>query len=355
MKQQLKELQAYQPGLSPRQLKEKYGIEGDMVKLASNENLYGPSPKVKDAIQESIDELFYYPEVKQFDVKDTLSQFLNVKKEQIFFVSGLDEVIMIISRAVLEADDEILTSDMTFGQYKHHAVIERAQVKTTPLNNGYFDLDAMYEEITDKTKLIWICNPNNPSGTYLPHEELESFIKKVPDNIIVLIDEAYIEFAVAEDMPRSLELLDKYKQVVVLRTFSKAYGLASQRIGYAIADESLLNQLDIVRLPFNVTSLSAVAANAALQDQEYLKDITNKNRTEIEKFLNSSFKEHLYDSQTNFVFVNTDKPQELYDQLLKEGFITRPFPNGVRITVGFSEHNDKMIKVLETFFEKVNS
>lgn len=352
MKQQLSELQAYQPGLSPRQLKEKYGFDGEMVKLASNENLYGPSPKVKEAIKDNLDELFYYPEVKQFDVKETLSNMHNVKKEQIFFGSGLDEVIMIISRAILEANDEIVTSDMTFGQYKHHAVIESANVRTTPLKDGYFDLDAMYEQINDSTKLIWICNPNNPTGTYLPHDEIESFIQKVPDDIIVLIDEAYIEFATAEDMPNSLELLSQYDQVVVLRTFSKAYGLASQRIGYAIASEDLLNQLDIVRLPFNVTSLSAVAADAALKDQNYLRDITTKNRIEIEKYLNASFSEHLYDSQTNFVFVNTEEPQMLYDALIKEGFITRPFPNGVRITAGFSEHNDQVIKVLESFFNK---
>lgn len=355
MKQQLSELQAYQPGLSPRQLKEKYGIDGDMVKLASNENLYGPSPNVKEAIKANLDELFYYPEVKQFEVKETLSTFLNVKKEQIFFGSGLDEVIMIISRAVLEKDAEILTSDMTFGQYRHHAIIESAQVKTTPIKDGYFDLDAMYEQITDKTKLIWICNPNNPTGTYLPHDAIEAFIQKVPDDIIVLIDEAYIEFAVAEDMPNSLELLSKYNQVVVLRTLSKAYGLAAQRIGYAIANESLLDQLDIVRLPFNVTSLSAVAADAAIKDQAYLKDITTKNRHEIEKFLNAPFKEHIYDSQTNFIYVNTDEPQVLYDYLIKEGFITRPFPNGVRITMGFSEHNDKMIQVLEEFFKTHSS
>lgn len=350
MKQQLTTLQAYQPGLSPRQLKEKYDINEEMVKLASNENLYGPSPEVKKAIESNLDELFYYPEVQQFEVRNSLAKLLNVKKEQLFFGSGLDEVIMIISRTVLERDDEILTSDVTFGQYKHHAVIESAKVKTTPLKNGYFDLEAMYNEINEKTRLIWICNPNNPTGTYLPHDEIESFIQKVPDDIIVLLDEAYIEFAVAKDKPNSLELLSKYDQVVVLRTFSKAYGLASQRIGYAIANESLLNQLDVVRLPFNVTSLSAVAANAAVNDQEYLNDITEKNRIEVEKFLNASFKEHLYDSQTNFVFVNTDNPQKLYNHLIQKGMITRPFPNGVRITVGFPEHNDKMIKVLEDFF-----
>lgn len=355
MKQQLTELQAYQPGLSPRQLKEKYGIDGEMVKLASNENLYGPSPKVKEAIKNNLDELFYYPEVKQFEVKQTLSELLNVDKDQILFGSGLDEVIMLISRTVLEAGDEIITSDMTFGQYKHHAIIESAVVKTTPLKDGYFDLDAMYDQITDKTKLIWICNPNNPTGTYLSHGVIEDFIEKVPDDIIILIDEAYIEFADADDMPNSLELLSKYEQVVVLRTLSKAYGLASQRIGYAVAQASLLDQLDIVRLPFNVTSLSAVAADAAIKDQDYLNDMAQKNRVEIEKFLNASFKEHLYDSQTNFIFVNTDEPQVLYDYLIKEGFITRPFPNGVRITMGFSEHNDQMIKVLEAFFESYGS
>ncbi|BGE83115.1 histidinol-phosphate transaminase [Staphylococcus petrasii] len=345
MKQQLNQLSAYQPGLSPQALKEKHGIEGELYKLASNENLYGPSPKVKEAIQAQLDELYYYPETGSPALRKAISEHLNVDASRILFGAGLDEVILMISRAVLSPGDKIVTSEATFGQYYHNAIVESAEVVQVPLKNGGFDLEGILKEVDDDTALVWVCNPNNPTGTYFNHEELEHFLERVPSHVPVLIDEAYFEFVTAEDYPDTLKLQERFDNAFLLRTFSKAYGF----VGYVVATNEAIEKWNIIRPPFNVTRLSEYAAIAALEDQAYLKEVTAKNAVERQKFYDIPQSEHFLPSQTNFVFVKTDKPQELYEELLQVGCITRPFPTGVRITIGFPEQNDKMIEVLKHF------
>lgn len=349
MKEQLNQLSAYQPGLSPRALKEKYGIEGELYKLASNENLYGPSPKVKEAITAHLDELYYYPETGAPTLRMAISKFLNVEPSRILFGAGLDEVILMISRAVLRPGDTIVTSEATFGQYYHNAIVEAANVVQVPLKNGGFDLEGILKAIDEDTALVWLCNPNNPTGTYFNHEALDSFLSQVPSNVPVIIDEAYFEFVTAQDFPDTLALQEKYDNAFLLRTFSKAYGLAGLRVGYVVASEQAIEKWNIIRPPFNVTRISEYAAVAALEDQQYLKEITHKNSTERERFYQLPQSEHFLPSQTNFIFVKTTNVNELYEALLNVGCITRPFPTGVRITIGFKEQNDKMIEVLSNF------
>ncbi|RIP35941.1 histidinol-phosphate transaminase [Staphylococcus gallinarum] len=349
MKKQIEQLSAYEPGLSPRALKETYGIEGELHKLASNENLYGPSPKVKEAIQSHLDELNFYPETGSPMIKEAISKHLDVDRSRILFGAGLDEVILMISRAVLTAGDKIVTSEMTFGQYYHNAVVEAATVVQVPLKKGYFDLEGILNEIDDETKLVWLCNPNNPTGTYFTHEELKGFLERVPSHIPVIVDEAYVEFVTAEDFPNTLKLQQQFSNAFLLRTFSKAYGLAGMRIGYVVAAQEAIEQWNIIRPPFNVGRLSEYAALAALKDQDYLTFIRERNAEEREKFFAIDKSSAFFNSQTNFVFVNTSKPHELYEALLNVGCITREFPNGVRITIGFPEQNDKMIEVLKDF------
>ncbi|HDB4159486.1 TPA: aminotransferase class I/II-fold pyridoxal phosphate-dependent enzyme [Staphylococcus aureus] len=303
MKEQLNQLSAYQPGLSPRALKEKYGIEGDLYKLASNENLYGPSPKVKEAISAHLDELYYYPE----------------------------------------------TGSPTFGQYYHNAIVESANVIQVPLKDGGFDLEGILKEVNEDTSLVWLCNPNNPTGTYFNHESLDSFLSQVPPHVPVIIDEAYFEFVTEEDYPDTLALQQKYDNAFLLRTFSKAYGLAGLRVGYVVASEHAIEKWNIIRPPFNVTRISEYAAVAALEDQQYLKEVTHKNSVERERFYQLPQSEYFLPSQTNFIFVKTKRVNELYEALLNVGCITRPFPTGVRITIGFKEQNDKMLEVLSNF------
>ncbi|CRV24928.1 histidinol-phosphate transaminase [Staphylococcus saprophyticus] len=349
MKKQIEQLSAYEPGLSPRALKESYGIKGELHKLASNENLYGPSPKVKEAIQAHLDELQYYPETGSPLIKEAISKHLNIDPARILFGAGLDEVILMISRAVLTPGDKIVTSEMTFGQYYHNAIVESANVVQVPLQNGEFDLDGILSEIDNDTKLVWLCNPNNPTGRYFTHDALRNFLERVPSHIPVIVDEAYVEFATAKDFPDTLALQQEFENAFLLRTFSKAYGLAGMRIGYVIAAKEAIEKYNIIRPPFNVGRLSEYAALAALEDQEYLASIRERNAEEREKFFELSQSDHFYPSQTNFVFVKTDKPHELYEALLNVGCITREFPNGVRITIGFPEQNAKMREVLAQF------
>lgn len=349
MKKQIEQLSAYEPGLSPRALKGNYGIKGELHKLASNENLYGPSPKVKEAIQAHLDELQYYPETGSPLIKEAISKHLNIDPARILFGAGLDEVILMISRAVLTPGDKIVTSEMTFGQYYHNAIVESANVVQVPLQNGEFDLDGILSEIDNDTKLVWLCNPNNPTGRYFTHDALRNFLERVPSHIPVIVDEAYVEFATAKDFPDTLALQQEFENAFLLRTFSKAYGLAGMRIGYVIAAKEAIEKYNIIRPPFNVGRLSEYAALAALEDQEYLASIRERNAEEREKFFELSQSDHFYPSQTNFVFVKTDKPHELYEALLNVGCITREFPNGVRITIGFPEQNAKMREVLAQF------
>ncbi|MEX5835087.1 histidinol-phosphate transaminase [Staphylococcus saprophyticus] len=349
MKKQIDQLSAYEPGLSPRALKENYGIKGELHKLASNENLYGPSPKVKEAIQAHLDELQYYPETGSPLIKEAISKHLNIDPAHILFGAGLDEVILMISRAVLTPGDKIVTSEMTFGQYYHNAIVESANVVQVPLQNGEFDLDGILSEIDNDTKLVWLCNPNNPTGRYFTHDALRNFLERVPSHIPVIVDEAYVEFATAKDFPDTLALQQEFENAFLLRTFSKAYGLAGMRIGYVIAAKEAIEKYNIIRPPFNVGRLSEYAALAALEDQEYLASIRERNAEEREKFFELSQSDRFYPSQTNFVFVKTDKPHELYEALLNVGCITREFPNGVRITIGFPEQNAKMREVLAQF------
>lgn len=349
MKKQIDQLSAYEPGLSPRALKENYGIKGELHKLASNENLYGPSPKVKEAIQAHLDELQYYPETGSPLIKEAISKHLNIDPARILFGAGLDEVILMISRAVLTPGDKIVTSEMTFGQYYHNAIVESANVVQVPLQNGEFDLDGILSEIDNDTKLVWLCNPNNPTGRYFTHDALRNFLERVPSHIPVIVDEAYVEFATAKDFPDTLALQQEFENAFLLRTFSKAYGLAGMRIGYVIAAKEAIEKYNIIRPPFNIGRLSEYAALAALEDQEYLASIRERNAEEREKFFELSQSDHFYPSQTNFVFVKTDKPHELYEALLNVGCITREFPNGVRITIGFPEQNAKMREVLAQF------
>lgn len=349
MKEQLNQLSAYQPGLSPRALKEKYGIEGDLYKLASNENLYGPSPKVKEAISAHLDELYYYPETGSPTLKAAISKHLNVDQLRILFGAGLDEVILMISRAVLTPGDTIVTSEATFGQYYHNAIVESANVIQVPLKDGGFDLEGILKEVNEDTSLVWLCNPNNPTGTYFNHESLDSFLSQVPPHVPVIIDEAYFEFVTAEDYPDTLALQQKYDNAFLLRTFSKAYGLAGLRVGYVVASEHAIEKWNIIRPPFNVTRISEYAAVAALEDQQYLKEVVHKNSVERKRFYQLPQSEHFLLSQTNFIFVKTKRVNELYEALLNVGCITRPFPTGVRITIGFKEQNDKMLEVLSNF------
>lgn len=353
MKERILQLQPYKPGKSPEQIKKEYNVD-EVIKLASNENAFGCSPKIAKAVQEALKEAATYPDGNAEIIRQKVAQHLQVKENELLFGAGLDEVIQILSRVLLCEGDNIVTANQTFVQYKHHAVIEGAEIREVPLVDGRFDLEGIASAIDEKTKIVWICNPNNPTGTYVTEEELVSFLHKVPGYVTVVLDEAYYEYVVAEDYPETVPLIKNYDNLIVLRTFSKAYGLASLRIGYAVGNEVLIAKLNIGRLPFNTSTIAQVAAATALDDQEFIKHTVSETRTGIELFeqeletLGVSY----YPSQTNFIFVHTKDPQAVFTKLIEKGYIVRPMPNGVRISMGTLEQNKAVVEIIKNDIDK---
>ncbi|WP_193437399.1 histidinol-phosphate transaminase [Sporolactobacillus pectinivorans] len=348
-KENLAHLRAYDPGLSVEEIRKTYGLNR-IVKLDSNENVYGASPNVSKAIVNAALLPALYPDCRDSDLRRDLSKRLGVAEEELLFGLGLDEIIVLISRAFLEAGDNIVMAWPTFYEYYCHAQIEGAETKKVPCDkDGKHDLKAMSQAVDPSTKIIWICNPNNPTGTYVNDSELAGFVEKIPDDVVIVLDEAYIDFVSATDFPRSLDLLKNHPNMLVLRTFSKSYGLASFRIGYAVGQRRLIDEIDKVRPPFNNPRLSQVAAYAALQDQEFVKACVQKNSEVLAMttaFLDSKNISY-FPTQANFIFVKTDNPKTVAEKCKQKGFLINAFQAGVRITIGKMDDMKELLKVLE--------
>ncbi len=359
VKDTLQGLTPYQPGKPVEEVKRELGLE-KVVKLASNENPYGCSSNVKDAIQQAFSEVAVYPDGYAQRLRTKVADHVGVNEKQLMFGNGSDEVILMLCRAVLSKGDNIVTAAPTFPQYRHNAVIEGAEVKEVPLVNGEHDLDEMEKAIDANTKIVFVCNPNNPTGNYLGSESFYNFLKRVPKDVIVVSDEAYKEYVIAEDYPDTIPLIDDHPNLIVLRTFSKAYGLASLRVGYGVGEEGLMQSLDPAREPFNTSSIGQLAAYNALDDQDFIEECKTKNRNGIEAF--EAFCEkhnlHYYPSQGNFILMDLQIPgSEIFDALLKKGYIVRNgealgFPTSVRITVGSEQQNKEMIEELTTLISR---
>ncbi|HLU23432.1 histidinol-phosphate transaminase [Lederbergia graminis] len=350
VKKQILTLKAYTPGKSTDEVKREYNLD-KIVKLASNENPHGCSPTIVEAISTKIPSFAVYPDGAAMELREQVANYLHVKEEQLLFSSGLDEMIQILSRALLSEETNTVMAAETFSQYKHHAVIENAEIREVPLKDGVHDLDEMANQIDEATKIVWICNPNNPTGTYVNKEELESFLQKVPKHVLVVVDEAYYEYATAQDYPQTLQILDDYENLFVLRTFSKAFGLAAFRIGYGIGAPSLIQQLDISRLPFNTSALAQTAAIAALNDLQFVEESVILNTHERDRYYDFFEKQQIfyYPSEGNFIFIKIPgmSSQDVFQYLIEKGWIVRAFPNGIRITIGKEEDNDELMRLLK--------
>ncbi|WP_166239398.1 histidinol-phosphate transaminase [Paenibacillus turpanensis] len=355
-------LPVYQPGKPIHEVKQELGLT-EVIKLASNENPFGCSPKAKEAIVKHVDQAHVYPDGASVELTKALAQHLGVQTNQIIFGAGSDEVILMIARAYFVQGDETIMADRTFPQYKHNAEIENASVIEVPLKDGVHDLPAMLSRVTPKTKVVWICNPNNPTGTIVSHEEVVDFLNKVPSHVLVVLDEAYYEYIVSAEYPRSLELAEKYKNVIVLRTFSKCYGLASLRIGYGIGHPDVIHTINQVREPFNTTGFAQAAALAAVQDQAFVEDCRRKNHEGL-LYLTEQFSRlglAYYPAHGNFILVDAKRDAKLvYEGLLRKGIIVRGghtasigFPTCFRVTIGSKEENEKFISALEQVLEDV--
>ena len=348
------DLPVYQPGKPIEDVKRELGLE-EVIKLASNENPYGCSELAKQAILEELNQTELYPDGASVELVNALADFYQVNTNQIIIGAGSDELIALITRAYLVPGDETVMATPSFVQYRHNAQIEGATCIEVPLVNGTHDLQAMAAAITDKTKIVWVCNPNNPSGTIVTKDELDAFIAKVPANVMIVLDEAYCEYIDDPSYPDGLTYLDRYPNVIVLRTFSKAYGLAALRIGYGIGRPEVIRSINQVRGPFNTTRLSQAAARAALKDQAFIAECRRKNREGI-RYLTGHFERlglSYYPAYGNFILVECGRDaKELFEQLMRKGVIIRGghalgFPTAIRVTVGNEEQNAKFIKALE--------
>jgi histidinol-phosphate aminotransferase len=356
LKNQLLNLKPYQPGRSINEVKRQYQLK-DIIKLASNENPFGCSNNVWSAIQNFTSSYALYPDGYATALRETLAEYLQVEKEQLIFGNGSDEIIQILSRALLDSSCNTVMAAPTFPQYKHNAIIENAEVREVPLINGEHDLEGMLQVIDENTSVVWVCSPNNPTGTYIKEKHIVAFLDQVPSNVVVVLDEAYFEYVDASDYYNSISLVKKYQNLIVLRTFSKIYGLAGFRLGYGVGNPALILGIEPVREPFNVNVLAQIAGTAAISDQEFVVKCKEANRNGLQLFYDFCHANqlHYYPSQGNFILIDFKVDSDLVFQfLLERGLIIRSgkalgFPTSVRITVGSTEQNEYTIKLLNQF------
>jgi len=354
IKEQLLDLKPYQPGKPIEEVKREYGLE-KIVKLASNENPYGCSEKVKEAVKNSLDSFAIYPDGYATELREKLAKHLGVDGSQLLFGNGSDDVIHIITAALLAPDKNTVMANPSFSQYKHNAIIEGAEVREVELIDGHHDLDGMLKQIDENTEIVWVCSPNNPSGVYVNSEKLHHFLKEVPKHVLIVMDEAYYEFAANEkDYPNTVALLNDYPNLLVLRTFSKAYGLGGLRVGYAIGNSDFINKIEPVRQPFNSNRVGQIAAAAAIDDQDFIASYVEKNKQGLQQYYSFCEENQLsyYPSFGNFILIDFKQPgDDVFHYLLERGFIVRSgnalgFPTSLRITVGREEQNSELIAIL---------
>ncbi|WP_020616665.1 histidinol-phosphate transaminase [Paenibacillus daejeonensis] len=358
-KQNITHLPVYQPGKPVEDVKRELGLT-EVIKLASNENPYGCSEQAKAAITAELSKTSIYPDGASVALTQDIATRLSVSTDQLIFGAGSDEVILMLARAYIVPGDETIIADETFPQYKHNAEIENAVVIEVPLKDGKHDLEAMLERVTDKTKIVWICNPNNPTGTIVTHDEVENFLTRVPDSVLVVLDEAYCEYIEGSAYPDGLALLKKHPNLVLLRTFSKIYGLASLRIGYGIGSADVIRSINQVREPFNTTRFAQTAARAALADEDFIRMCRESNTTGI-RYLTGEFDRlglPYFPAYGNFIMFDAKHPsQQVFDGLLRKGIIARArwsyYPTHIRITVGNQEQNEKFIAALEEVLQEL--
>ncbi len=351
-------LQPYQPGKPLEELAREYGIR-EAVKLASNENPLGASPEAMKAVRSQLEDVARYPDGNGFALKKVLSQKHGLDVSRITLGNGSNDILELLARVFARPADEVIFSEHAFAVYPIVTQAVGAKAVVTPARQWGHDLDAMLAAITSKTRLLFIANPNNPTGTWLTAEELREFLQRVPPEVIVVLDEAYFEYAsdpamAAEDYPDGSRWLNDYPNLVVTRTFSKIYGLAGLRIGYGLSHPDVADLLNRVRQPFNVNSLALAAAEAAVADTVHLEKSLACNTLGMQQLTQAFAQLELeyIPSVANFVCVKVGDAAKIYDRLLYEGVIVRPvanygMPAYLRITVGTAQENERCIAALK--------
>ncbi len=308
------------------------------------------------AIIDHLNILSLYPDGNTGNLRGALANHLNIREDQLIFGAGSDEIIGILAEVFLCLNEELLTSDQSFPRYDSAAHLMGGKIVKVPLTNYTYDLAKMKEFVNEKTKMVILANPNNPTGSYFTDSSLVDFLDFLPDHVMVVLDEAYYEYVDADDYPKSLELLEKYHNLIILRTFSKAYGLAGLRVGYGIACPKIIELLNRVRNPFNVNSLAQVAAIASLKDQDFVNQAVTLNKQVKEYFYGELEKMEIpfVATQANFVMFDAKRPSNiLFEKLLEQGYIIRPafgVPNWVRVTLGTMDQMEGFIKTLKQIY-----
>ncbi|MBU0760019.1 MAG: histidinol-phosphate transaminase [Candidatus Omnitrophica bacterium] len=349
----IQNIKPYQPGKPIEEVKRELGLR-DVIKLASNENPFGPSPKAVAAIKKHLYEVNRYPESSCFYLRQALSKKIKVRPDQLVFGNGSDELILLALRAFVEEGDEVVVTSPTFLIYEIASRIQGAKIKIVPTRYFKYDLRAMKKAITKNTKIVFIANPDNPNGTYVTKNELEEFLKGLPEDLVVFIDEAYFDYVQERDYPDGLNYISR-KNVIVTRTFSKSYGLAGLRIGYGVSNAAIIKYMEAVREPFNINSLAQAASVAALKDKKFLANIKKKTH-EGRRFLYGELGNlglRYIPSVTNFVLFEAGKDaSKICKKLMKQGVIVRDMnawglDNFIRVTVGKEKENKRFIKELK--------
>ncbi len=357
----VQKLSPYVPGKPVEELARELGLNpADIVKLASNENPLGPSAKVCAAISNALPELTRYPDGSGFALKAQLAEHYAVEPAQITLGNGSNDILELVARAWLAPGRNAVFSAHAFAVYPIATLASGAECREVPAKNYAHDFDAMAAAIDDNTRVVFIANPNNPTGTWFNQAALNAFLSKVPEHVLVVLDEAYIEYAADSDLPDGMDYLSRYPNLLVSRTFSKAYGLAALRVGYAISSKEVASVLNRVRQPFNVNSLALVAACAALEDKEYLDQSRILNTQGMQQ-LEQGFKQlglSWLPSRGNFIAVNFQRDAAAINHaLLEQGVIVRPvagyaMPTFLRVSIGTETENQRFLDVLTQVLEQ---
>jgi histidinol-phosphate aminotransferase len=353
LSENIKDLIPYEPGKPIEELERELNIN-NVIKLASNENPLGPSPLAISALKDGISSLNRYPDGGGFYLKNALANAHQLSSGNFILGNGSNEVLELAARTFLNSGANAVMADQSFIVYFLVTKATGGIPVTVPLLSFHHDLKGMADAINENTRIIFVANPDNPTGTSIGKESFSSFLNRIPDSVLVIIDEAYHGYEEREDFPDSIELFKKNQNLIILRTFSKIHGLAGLRIGYGIASEEIISYMNRVRQPFNTSSLAQIAAVAALSDHDHVVK---------SKLLNKNGKVYLYNELTkmginyvpteaNFILIEVGKGKKVYELLLREGIIVRPmdgyrFPGHIRVTISTAQENELFIKALK--------
>lgn len=340
----------YVPGKPIEALERELGIHR-AIKLASNENPLGPSPKAVATLSETAPTLHRYPDGGATRLRTALADRYKLSPDHVIVGNGSDEILGLLARTFLAPGDEAVMADLTFVIYKMEVTAAHGVPVIVPLRNWHHDLSSMAEAITEKARLIFICNPNNPTGTIVRADAIEAFMKRVPEDVVVVFDEAYVEYVHDQAFPDSLEWISRRRNVIVLRTFSKIYGLAGLRIGYGLTTPEIAGLLNRIRPPFNANSMAQRAALAALEDDEHVARSRLLNRTEMAIVRDglTALGFQPLPSEANFLLFDVKQDgRPIFEALLGQGVIVRHIEGSlIRVTVGLPEENRYFLDALE--------